>query len=86
MSFVEVVSLRIGRETVNTQSQSIVTAALGLPERQRAEVVQELLASLSPDAENVLDDLWAAELDRRSAEWQSGEVEAVPWNELKLQR
>jgi putative addiction module component (TIGR02574 family) len=71
---------------VNSKSQSIVAAALDLPERQRAEVVQELLASLSPDAENLLDDLWAAELDRRSAEWQSGEVEATPWAELKLQR
>ena len=71
---------------MNTQSQSIVAAALNLPERQRAEVVQELLDSLSPDAETLLDDLWAAELDRRSAEWQSGEAETIPWAELKLRK
>jgi putative addiction module component (TIGR02574 family) len=70
---------------VNRTSQSIVEAALQLAEPERAEVVQELLDSLSPDAERLMDDAWAAELDRRVAAFQKGEADAVPWSELKGQ-
>jgi putative addiction module component (TIGR02574 family) len=70
---------------VNRTSQSIVDAALQLTEPERAEVVQELLDSLSPDAERLMDDAWAAELDRRVAAFEQGEADAVPWSELKGQ-
>lgn len=67
-------------------SQGVVEAALQLPEPERAQVVQELLDSLSPDAETHVDDAWAAELDRRLAEFQKGDVDAVPWAELKEEK
>ena len=70
---------------MNRTSQSIVDAALQLTEPERAEVVQELLDSLSPDAERLMDDAWAAELDRRVAAFERGEADAVPWSELKGQ-
>ena len=70
---------------VDTAGQGIVDAALKLPEPERAQVVQELLDSLSPDAEKLMDDAWAAELDRRLAEFQAGQADAIPWSQLKDQ-
>jgi putative addiction module component (TIGR02574 family) len=46
---------------------------------------EELLHSLSPDAERLIDDAWAAELDRRLAAFQEGDADAVPWSQLKGQ-
>jgi putative addiction module component (TIGR02574 family) len=71
---------------VDTVGQEIVEAALRLPERQRAEIVQELLASLSPDEVELVEDAWAAELDRRLAEFEAGTADPVPWDELKHRR
>ena len=67
-------------------SQGVVEAALQLPEPERAQVVQKLLDSLGPDAETLVDDAWAAELERRLAEFQQGDVDSVPWSALKEQK
>ncbi|MBC8870124.1 MAG: addiction module protein [Planctomycetes bacterium] len=58
---------------MQASSQGIIDAALKLPEPERAHVVQELIESLSPDSETMMDDAWAAELDRRLAEFERGE-------------
>ena len=71
---------------MQSTGHDIVSAALKLTESERAQVVQELLDGLSPDAEKHLDDAWAAELDRRLAEFYSGASEAIPWSELQGQR
>jgi putative addiction module component (TIGR02574 family) len=73
------------RVVVNPTSQSVVEAALQLTEPERAQVVQELLDSLSPEAERLMDDAWAAELDRRVAAFHQGDADAVPWSQLKGQ-
>jgi putative addiction module component (TIGR02574 family) len=70
---------------VSPTSRGIVEAALLLTELERAQVVQELLDSLSPDAERLMDDAWAAELDRRAAAFERGDEDAVPWSQLKEQ-
>ena len=71
---------------MNTTSHGIVEAALQLPEVERAQVVQELLDSLSPAAEQTMDDVWAAELDRRLSEFQQGDADTIPWSQLKAQK
>jgi len=76
----------LGRFSVSMTSESVVEAALKLPEPERAQVVQELLDSLSPDAETHLDDAWAAELDRRLAEFQKDGGDGVSWSELREQK
>jgi putative addiction module component (TIGR02574 family) len=63
--------------------QQVLDAALKLSESERAQVVQRLLHSLGPDAESVVDQAWAVELDRRLTEFQQGAAHAVPWSELK---
>ncbi len=66
--------------------QTIVRDALKLPEEERARVVQDLLDSLSPEANDLLDDVWAEELDRRFAAWEANPSAGTPWSELKAQR
>lgn len=70
---------------MNPASQDIVEAALRLTELERAQVVQNLLDSLSPDAEQLMDDAWVAELDRRVAAFERGDADAVPWSQVKEQ-
>jgi len=70
---------------VDANAQGIVDAALKLPLRQRAEVVQQLLDSLG-DAEMLVDDVWAMELDRRLSELEAGEATVVSWSDLRRQR
>lgn len=65
--------------------QGIVEAALRLSEAERARVIQQLIDSLSPDAEQLIDDVWEEELDRRWAEFQSGNGDPVPWSILRNQ-
>lgn len=68
---------------MNTTSREIVEAALQLPASERAEVVSELLDSLSPDSENAIDDTWAAELNRRLAEFHDDASTAISWGQLR---
>lgn len=53
--------------------------ALRLAPDERVRLADRLLASLSADAE--VDDAWAAEVERRLAELDSGQAEAVPLEE-----
>lgn len=65
--------------------EKIVDAAMALPASERASVVQELLDSLGPGAETLVDEAWARELDRRLAEYESGNAGVVPWSTLKAE-
>lgn len=66
-------------------ANEIVNAAKQLSENERLEIVQELLASLEPAADEDVDAAWAAEVDRRSREIKEGSVQPIPWEEVKSQ-
>jgi putative addiction module component (TIGR02574 family) len=66
-------------------AKEIVNAAKQLPEGDRLEIVQELLASLEPAADEDVDAAWAGEIQRRSREIKEGSVRLVPWEEVKSQ-
>ena len=66
--------------------ESIVRDALQLPENERVRVIQELLESLSSESDDLLDDAWPQELDRRFAEWESDPSTSTLWSVLKTQR
>ena len=63
-------------------SQAIFEAALALPEAERALLVERLLESLPPELEALTDDELGAELERRSADFERGTADAIPWSEL----
>lgn len=63
--------------------ESLYQAALALPEDERAELADRLLDSLPPDVPSQLHPAWRAELHRRAAQIDSGEVKPVPWQEVR---
>lgn len=66
-------------------ARDIVNAAVQLPEHDRLEIVEELLASLESHSDDDTDAAWAAEVERRSNEITQGMVRPIPWSEVKLQ-
>ncbi len=50
--------------------------ALQLPAADRARLVERLIASLDTDPE--VEEAWAAEVERRNAEVESGAVSLIP--------
>ena len=68
-------------------SQSVtelLDAALVLPEPERAELAERIAASLT-SLPGSLHPAWAVELRRRVAEIDSGQVRAIPWDEVRQQ-
>jgi putative addiction module component (TIGR02574 family) len=68
------------------ESQALFTAALALPDADRALLAQRLLASLSPEQEDPDESDFLAELDRRFDECRSDPNASVPWSEMKRKR
>ena len=63
--------------------EEVLRTARSLNDADRVRLVEELLGSLSPTEAAPLDDAWLAELDRRSAELDSGAVQTIPWDEVR---
>ena len=68
---------------MDTTLEILEERALTLTVSERAALAQRLLASLDEDQE--LDDAWAAELDRRIAAVESGEMKTIPVAEALAQ-
>jgi putative addiction module component (TIGR02574 family) len=67
------------------QTQTVLDAALALPEAERALLVERLLETLSPETDELTDDELFAELERRRAEVEQGLVKPIPWSEVRLE-
>jgi putative addiction module component (TIGR02574 family) len=63
--------------------ENVISRALALPNSDRVEVVEAILASLRPEDRPPFDESWRDVILRRSAELDSGEVSGVPWSEVK---
>ncbi|MEX0845551.1 MAG: addiction module protein [Balneolaceae bacterium] len=57
--------------------------ALKLPEKERAELAQMLIESLTVESKYETEEAWAKELKRRIEEYESGEGSSTPWSEVK---
>jgi putative addiction module component (TIGR02574 family) len=68
---------------MSSQTQAFVDAALSLPEAERILLVEQLLESISPEQVEMSDGEFLAELERRSADFERGTADAIPWSELK---
>lgn len=64
-------------------AEQLLDAVLGLPDEDRLEFAEALLASLQPPDRSPLDESWQEVVRRRSAELRSGSVVGVPWEEVK---
>lgn len=62
------------------EEKEIVRKALKLSMQERAEIIARLLDSLEDED---ADSAWTAELERRARELETGEVEGIPWEEVR---
>ncbi len=61
----------------------LLQAALALPEEEQLQLVAALLAAVDERGLRPFDDSWLEEIRRRSAEYDSGSVQPIPWAEVK---
>ena len=69
------------------KTDELLNEAISLPVELRAQLADALLKSLNP-ARAEIDELWAAEAERRVAEIEAGKVDLIPGEEVfaKLRR
>ena len=64
------------------QSQQILREALGLPPIDRAELVEQILASFEFPARQDIDAAWAQEAEDRIDAYERGEISSSAANEV----
>jgi len=70
---------------MNSTTEQLFDAALALPDSDRVELVEALIASFQPADRPPFDESWREVIQRRSAELRSGQVNPVPWPTVKKQ-
>ena len=68
---------------MDERAEVLLRDALNLPEELRAEIAGRLLESLEPSADAEVEAAWREEVARRIAAIDAGEVELVPWEEVR---
>ena len=66
-------------------TDALLESVLKLPERDRARIAAELIASLDGEPEAGVEAAWLSEIDRRIAEEDQGKVPLIEWQEAKKQ-
>jgi len=49
----------------------------------RAELAGLLLQSIEEPVDESIEDAWAAEIERRMADYRAGRVKTIPWSEVR---
>lgn len=65
------------------KSQVVLEEALKLSPNERAEVVEQLIASLEEAPETDVEQAWQEEVQRRLQQVERGEVKTIPWEEVQ---
>ncbi len=63
--------------------EAVLADANRLPVVDRVQLIEALWDTLPADTLPRLTDEWIAEIQRRSAEYDSGLVRAVPWEQIR---
>lgn len=63
------------------KADELINEAMSLPVELRARLVDELLKSLNPSQAEI-DELWAAEAERRVGDIESGKVQPIPGEQV----
>ena len=63
--------------------ETLLADATRLPVADRIHLIDAIWETLPTDSLPPLSDEWIAEIQRRSAEYDSGSAETVPWEEVK---
>ena len=68
---------------MSTSTAEIFKEALDLEERDRAMLAGLLIESLEEGIDDELESVWKAEVARRAAELDSGDVKTLIWEDVK---
>jgi putative addiction module component (TIGR02574 family) len=67
---------------MTVQTQKVLEKAIHLPPVERAELVEQILASFDFPSRNEIDALWAKEAEDRIDEYDQGKIKATPAGQL----
>jgi len=65
--------------------ETLLADASCLPVADRIQLIEALWDTLPVDSLPPLSDEWVAEIQRRSAEYDSGSVQTVPWEQIRAE-
>ena len=68
---------------MSPNTEQLLASALALPASERLELAEAILEASGPPAPALTGDAWLAELQRRSAEIESGTAPLTPWSEVR---
>lgn len=63
--------------------EELYEQASQLPVEDRAELAGKLLESIEEPPDEGIEEAWAAEIERRIAEYRAGRVKSIPWSEVR---
>jgi putative addiction module component (TIGR02574 family) len=66
-------------------ARELFEEAMRLDPKERAALMRLLIDTLHAESEEGSEDAWRVEIERRTAELDSGAIETVPWEELRAQ-
>jgi putative addiction module component (TIGR02574 family) len=67
---------------MSANSEQVLREALALAPQERAELVEQLLATFQSPPDPHLDELWAREAEDRLDAYERGDLKAVPAEEV----
>jgi putative addiction module component (TIGR02574 family) len=68
---------------MNQTVEQLFQAALKLTDAEQLQLVSALTAAVEERGLKPFDDSWLEEIGRRSAEYDAGLVQSIPWTEVK---
>ena len=66
-------------------AETLLASVRSLPTPTQVELIEAIIAGLDEAEGTPLDSQWMAEIERRSAEYDAGLVEVIPWSEVRKQ-
>jgi putative addiction module component (TIGR02574 family) len=63
--------------------EELYEQASQLPVEERAELAGMLLESIEEPPDEGVEEAWAAEIERRIADYRAGRVKTIPWSEVR---
>ena len=64
-------------------ARELFEEAMRLDPKERATLMRLLVDNLDAEPEEGAEEVWRAEIERRIAELDSGQIQAVSWEELR---
>ncbi|AMV18832.1 addiction module protein [Planctomyces sp. SH-PL14] len=68
---------------MSTNLDSVKKAAMELSEQDRARLADSLLETLPDLDQQAVEETWASEVERRSREFDEGNVTPIPWSQVR---